>query len=494
MRGAAANPAAPSDILLRLLDPGGRAAWTVLCEERDLPAVVVEAVIGHPERVVRRAFARNPFADPAQRGRLVDDPDCLVRVSLAGGPRRRRARPTPLPDEVVEKFLLAEGNGGDELLTGAEIAQELVSSRQIRQGFQQVALQHPDPRLRAWAAGHWLVLSPRQRDAIRADPDPDVRAEAQRQSRYADPEAMAAELPERDCHYRSMLLVNYAVSRKVAEECLATGRDLWALAHNPHTPADIVARLARVPDPEVRACVAARSDLGPSLLAELADDPVGVVRTRALVHPLPRTDAQRVAIDRIFGLCADEIGQVGGITAERDTDWYEACATSAHPLLRRIAATHPELSAGLMNKLAGDPDAEVRHLLAFNHPLAPAGLLLEAFLACPGQRRLLLTLPRLPRVGLAGLADHDDPEVRALAAADPTLGDPLDALLADSELDVRRAAAANPQLPPALLTALLADPELAEAAATNPRLSPEQLHELLDQAGLPPLRDGRPDM
>ncbi|OIJ95595.1 hypothetical protein BIV24_08285 [Streptomyces colonosanans] len=38
LRGVAADPAAPSDVLLRLLDPAARAAWRDLCEERELPA------------------------------------------------------------------------------------------------------------------------------------------------------------------------------------------------------------------------------------------------------------------------------------------------------------------------------------------------------------------------------------------------------------------------------------------------------------------------
>lgn len=32
---------------------------------------------------------------------------------------------------------------------------------------------------------------------------------------------MEAELPERNCHNRSLLLIDYTVSRKVAERCLA---------------------------------------------------------------------------------------------------------------------------------------------------------------------------------------------------------------------------------------------------------------------------------
>jgi hypothetical protein len=132
-----------------------------------------------------------------------------------------------------------------------------------------------------------------------------------------------------------------------------------------------------------------------------------------------------------------------------------------------------------------DPDQDVRHLLAYHHPAAPAELLLEAFLTGPRQRTFLLTLPAFPRVGLGGLLNHADPEVRTLAAADVTLNEPPYAQLADLDPRVRRAAAANPLLPPDRIAALLDDPALAEAAAANTALTSEQLHDLLDRAGIP---------
>ncbi|MGV9267621.1 hypothetical protein ACWDRR_23520 [Kitasatospora sp. NPDC003701] len=488
LRGVATNPAAPSEVLLRLLAPQGRALWTVLCQERDLPAEVVEAVLTHPERAVRRGFARNRHAAPEQRGRLVDDPDSLVRAALAGGPRPRLRRAEPLPDDVLETLLTAENDDRpDQLLTAAEIRQELESSGQIPQSFRRRMLDHPNPELRAQAAGMWLWLTPGQRDALLADPDPAVAGAAHGHSRTLDPAAMEADLTERDCHHRSLLLGNYAVSHAVAERCLAERRNLWSLAHNTHTPGDIVARLARDPDPDVRRQVAARADLDPSVLAELARDPDRAVRTRALLQPLPRAWSQRAAIDRVMGHPAECIGPVDEMITEPRTSWYEACAGSEDPALRRVAATCPLLPEELVHRLANDPDADVRHLLAYNHPLAPPTTVLDAFVATPRQRPYLLTLSRLPRTGLDRLLHHDDPDVRALAAADTGLAQPPVHLLADPEPRVRRAAAANPRLPLDLVSSLLEDPEHAEGAAANPSLPAERLHELLDHAGLPRL-------
>ncbi|MEV6425686.1 hypothetical protein [Streptomyces sp. NPDC051662] len=485
LRGVAANPAAPSEVLLRLLTAPARPAWTILCKERDLPADVVEAVVSHPERAVRRGFARNRHAAPEQRGRLVNDSDAHVRAALASGPRPLLSRAEALPDDVLETLLTAkDDNSQGQMLTADEIRQELVISGQISQSFRRRMIDHPNPELRAQAVGLWLWLTPSQRDALLADPTPAVRETARRQSRILDPAAMEADLPEQDCHYRALLLVNYAVSLAVAERCLADRRDLWALAQNPHTPSDVVSRLAHDPDPHVRERVAARADLDPALMAELAQDPDGTVRNRVLLQPLPRAWSECAAIDRIIGNAAQSIGPVDEMLIEPETSWYETCAVSPDPLLRRIAATCPRLPAELVHRLADDTDTDVRHLLAYNHPLAPPTIVLDAFIATPRQRPYLLTLSRLPRTGLHHLLDHDDPGVRALAAADTSLPRPPVQLLADPEPRVRRAAAANPLLPYALISSLLNAPEHAEGAAANPSLPTERLHALLDLSGL----------
>ncbi|MFJ9846793.1 hypothetical protein ACIRYZ_41455 [Kitasatospora sp. NPDC101155] len=345
-------------------------------------------------------------------------------------------------------------------------------------------VQHPNPELRAQATSLWLWLTPAQREALLTDPDPVVSEAVRESSRNLDPAAMEAALPERDCHYRSLLLVNYAVSQTVAEQCLAQGRDQWALASNRHTPGDVVARLARDPEPGVRERVAARADLDPALLAVLAEDPDETVRTRARLQPLPRTWPQRAALDRVVGHTSECVGPVGEMFLEPEASWYEACAVSEEPLLRRVAATCAWLPGELVQGLASDPDPQVRHLLALNHPLAPSAIVLDAFMSVPRHRPYLLTLTRLPRTGLGHLLDHADADVRTLAAADSSLAEPPVRLLADPEPGVRRAAAANPLLPLELVSSLLEDPELAESAAANPSLPVARLHELLDRGGL----------
>lgn len=84
LRGIAADAAAPPEVLVRLLDPAARAAWTILCEERDLPPAVVEAVLAHPERRIRRAFAHNPHADPGLSAACLHE--LLDLIGVPGGP------------------------------------------------------------------------------------------------------------------------------------------------------------------------------------------------------------------------------------------------------------------------------------------------------------------------------------------------------------------------------------------------------------------------
>ncbi|WP_328806484.1 protein kinase family protein [Streptacidiphilus fuscans] len=485
LRGVAANPAAPTDVLLRLLDPAARDVWPVLCEQRALPADFVEAALVHHDRAVRRAVARNRHVPVAQRGRLVHDPDSLVRCALAAGPRPQLGDVEPLPDDVLVTFLTALNDDPNRLVTAQEIRDDLQFSGQIPQAFLRRLPEHQAPELRIHATRYWLWLTPEQREALLTDPDPEVRQAAHGNSRVLDPDAMAADLGEPNSHHRSLLLTSYAVAPAVAERCLAEGRDLWALAHNPYTPAQAVSRLAHSPDPKVRERVAARADLSSELLAELAGDPDSTVRSRAHLQGLPRTWPQRNAIDRIIGRSAERLGYLGEAIVEPDTSWFEACARSGHPLLRRVAATFHRLPEDHVARLSEDEDEGVRILLACNHPLAPPHLVLNAFLAAPPQRAYLRTLPRLPRTGLAHLLGHADPEVRALAAADQTLPEPPLALLADGDERVRREAAANPLLPHDLLEDLLDRAETAEGAAANPAQPAPRLHELLDRSGLP---------
>ncbi|MGW2090180.1 hypothetical protein [Streptomyces sp. NPDC001880] len=482
LRGITFNPAAPSDVLVRLLDRAAGEAGLLMCEGRDLPDAVIDAALRHPAGVIRRALARNRYVDPARLAPLATDPSGIVRGWLAAGPRHHPRWVRPLPDDILVTLLMAQDGGEDGKVTENEIIGELESSRQIPLSFYRRMAGHEHPELRIRATWRWQSLTPAQRAALLDDPDPAVREAAQDRNWQLDPERVEAMLPSFDSR-NEFVFGTCALSPALVEQCFADGT-VHPLARNRHTPAYAVARLARHPEAEVRALVAARPDVGPDLVAELREDPDEDVRMCAHLHPFPRTWAEYWAIERVIGHGPDCTCPITEPFTESNTepdigpspDWFAACAVSEEPVLRRVAASWPSLSAELVETLAQDDDEEVRIRLACHHPLVPPHLLLDVFVTRPAHRPHLLALPAFPRTGRAHLVDHPDPEVRALAAADPALPDPP---VEDPDASVRRAAAANPSLSPDSLETLLADPRTAEGASANPSLPVLRMHALL---------------
>ncbi|MGW6704030.1 hypothetical protein ACWGDE_03900 [Streptomyces sp. NPDC054956] len=476
LRGIAFNPAAPSDVLIRLMDEAAGEAGPLMCEGRDLPDDVIDAALRHPARTIRRALAGNRHVDPARLAPLATDPLGLVRVRLAN-PRPRHRRVRPLPDDILVTFLTARDGGEEGMLTENEIIEELSFSRQIPLSFYRSMAGHEHPELRVRATWRWQSLTPTEREALLDDPDPVVREAARSHRWELDPEAVEAKLPTFGSHGKPFVLGTCALSPALVEQCFADDT-VGPLTWNPHTPADAVARLARHPEAKIRARVAARPDLAPDLITELREDPDQDVRMRAHLHPFPRTWAECRAIHEVIGHGPDCTCPITEPATEPAPDWFAACAASEEPVLRRVAASWPGLPAALVETLARDDDEEVRIRLACHHPLAPPHLLLDVFATRPAHRPHLLTLPGFPGTGRTHLIGHPDPEVRALAAADPALPEPP---VDDPDESVRRAAAANPSLTPQALEALLADPRTAEGAAANPSLPVPRMYALLDR-------------
>ncbi|MFJ9922580.1 hypothetical protein ACIRSF_25190 [Streptomyces rubiginosohelvolus] len=477
LAGLALNPSVPESVLLRLLAEAPLAARMVLCRDRALPDAVVDAVVQHPDTRTRSFFARNPHVDPAQRVRLVDDPEWFVRAHLADGPRvASPARPRPLPDEAVVHMISIYEN---ELLGGPFY-------QQISAGLRRSMATHPVAGVRYWGVGEWRSLAPDTRAALLADPDAGVREAAERHVRFEDPTWVESTLPDRPCHARSDLLLHHPLTRAVVEGVLARPageEDKAMIAVNPTLPPDTVVLLAADPDPEVRARIARRTDLGPAERRTLMTDPDPDVRLAVSLHPAlseeerARIDYQ-VPMDHFFvHLLAQE--------APRDPGAVRRDALSCHPLLRRRAAGDRLLPPDLVARLASDDDLGVRVLLAQNHPDAPAALLLRSFLEYTGpERSHLTTRPNFPTEGLADFAGHEDPEVRALAARAPETEPATVAWLTrDPDPAVRAAAARHPNLPQPRLAALLDDEELAHHAAANAVLPPDVIHRLLRTGG-----------
>ncbi|MFG2291772.1 hypothetical protein [Streptomyces sp. NPDC048603] len=476
LRGIAFNPAAPADVLIRLLDEAAGEAGLLMCEGRALPEAVIEAALRHPAMRIRRALACNRHVDPARLVPLASDPSGLVRAQLAGGTRHQPRWVRPLPDDILVTFLTARDGGEDGRVTEWEIVGELWSSRQVPASFPRDMAGHDHPALRLYAAHQWLSLTSAQRRALLDDPDPAVREAARKGSRQLDPEAVEAALPSPGSRNRWFVLGTCALSPAVVEQCFADD-EVHPLARNRHTPADALARLSRHPDAEIRRLVAIRPDLGPEAASELRQDPDEDVRMRARLQPSICTWAEFQAVQTVVEHGPDCTCPITEPATEPSPDWYATCAASGEPVLRRVAASWPGLPAELVGTLALDDDEEVRIRLACHHPLAPPHLLLDVFVTRPAHRPHLLTLSAFPRTGRTHLIGHPDPEVRTLAAADPTLPEPP---LEDPDDAVRRAAAANPNVTPETLDTILTNPRTAEGAAANPSLPVPRMHALLD--------------
>jgi hypothetical protein len=128
-RGLARNPAAPAEVLLRLLDTHEADAAGGLRWHPRLPAAVVGAMLRHPSPRVRAALAGQHRVDPAIRhrlpalpgfptaglGRFTGDPDPAVRALVARDPHADPAVVDRLagdPDPAVRRATAGCPPGG----------------------------------------------------------------------------------------------------------------------------------------------------------------------------------------------------------------------------------------------------------------------------------------------------------------------------------------------------------------------------------------------
>ncbi|MGK5731409.1 hypothetical protein [Streptomyces sp. URMC 124] len=450
--GLAGNPAAPADVLLRLLRAEDAVVGERVARRAGLPGEVIEAIVHHPDIKVRSAFAGSPLAPAAQRARLIDDKP-RVRLALAAGPLVFRTRPEPLPDETYERLF------GDPRPT---IRQEALMSPSLPTRLLAGLADSPDPQLRHAACRVWRDLTPGAREALLADEEPSVRRAAALRAASGDVRHTAELVDELEGRDRSLLLAHGRLDRRLAERFAYSDEpsERMAIAENPSLPADLVAHLARDPHRPVRLAVSARPEL---------------------------TEAQRAAVDHTIEP-GERLAPLTWVReAREDTDVLRRCVHSAHVWLRRSAAVSPHLPPDLVARLAEDDDFAVRLLLCENHPAPPPELMWQVFLQWEGYSRWLLPdKPGFPRHRLAALAHHEDPGLRRHAIRAPDASpELLDRLTRDMAAYVRHEAARDPRLPLPRLYELLADPDTAQDAARNPALPAADMRRLLDEAGLP---------
>ncbi|MGW1989859.1 hypothetical protein [Embleya sp. NPDC001921] len=463
--GVLGNPEAPREVLSRALTGElGRVARVGLAGAPALPQDVIEAMVGHPDRRVRVGLAGNPYVDPAQRARLVGDPDRRVIACTVRGVRHPDGDPRPLPDDAYARFLSHvmtwESGYGDQVLSRDDVMQELLASGMPSHIFRSFA-RRPEAELRSMACGWWESLPFADRVALTVDRERRVRMRARRAA--IDVRRCVTDIDWAPTNRGSESAISSRPLTRADAERIVRGQApphyRPYAAGNPHLPADLVAVLARDPDPRVRYRVSMRSEL---------------------------TEDQRAAIHY-------------EVPAVEDLDfatWYsprplagtpDEWARSAHPGLRRIAAGSAGLSARSRDLLAVDPDLGVRVLTCRHQAGVGPELLLRAYRDFRGcGRSRLIYRAGFPTHGLARFAGDPDPGMRELVLRDPDApADVVLGLLADPERCVRTALARHPAVPVDRLLALLDDAELGPYAARNPALPVEAMHRILDAAGAP---------
>ncbi|MFC4110770.1 hypothetical protein ACFOX0_33270, partial [Micromonospora zhanjiangensis] len=485
----ARNPAAPVDVLLRLLETAPDDIAGTLGRRPDLPPPVRDAMLRHLSPRIRGALAAHPRVDPQAREVLLADPQWRVRIRAWGNRDQR-----PLSDEALTRLLaeLDDPPPPDVPFTREELLGELFTSAAAGPRLRTLAAKHSRPGVRRYAAGFLTALDEPTRQALLTDETSEVRQVAADAVAYREQLMEPADLPDHRGHAYWTVL-HRRLSRDLVDHVLAGGdvAAVGVLAANASTPPDVVEALLRHPEPAVRRKVAERPDLTAGQLAALAADPAVEVRTTVSVHPgLTERQRARIAIDVTTADGDGCFGPAGGCHAypyfrvlPAEVADSVRWARSVNPLLRRRAAGDPRLPGDMVATLADDPDPGVRVLLAQHHPASPPDLLLRCLLEYQGcGRERLAERPGFPTEGLGRFVDDLDPVLRRLVARDPAV-DPavVDRLTADPDPRVRKAMAGSPRLPVARIVALLTDSELAESAAANPALPVERMWRIAEE-------------
>ncbi|TDE32867.1 LRV domain-containing protein [Actinomadura sp. 6K520] len=442
LEGLAANPAAPADLLLLILERAEPRMRNALLRREGVPDAVYEAAARHPDPRTRRLVAAAGHAPVAIRAGLAADPDPAVRRAVASAPEYRGAA-EPLPRDVLAR-LAADPD--------AQVRDALCGNAALPGAVRAALAADPDAKVRMRALLGWPEPPDEVVDAALEDPDPAVRRLAMRLACHRRPEFAAPLLATGQASAVSTVPLDGDQARELCRDPSPATRA--AAAANPHLPADLVEVLAADPAHEVRLAVSLRPEL---------------------------TEDRRAAIDYHVGP-HDRLHPPEWLWARLDDlGLMRRCAASAHVGLRRFAAYSPHLPADVVARLAADDDFVVRLLLSEHHPDPPGDLLLAVALESPFITRLdRVGHPSFPSAGLARLAGSADPVARVLALRDPALGPgAVERLSRDPDPAVRAAAARDGRLPAARLLELLDDPDAAAGAARNPHLPESAMKRIL---------------
>jgi len=383
VRGLSRNPALPDDLVPRILEHPAADKYSVIYG-RAWSDELFDVFAADPDVHLREMLAGCGTAE--QRARMVGDPSIRVVMALLEEPLTAWAQ--PLPGWAYRK--LAERPDAKRLLQRlhpAEVSRAAVAA----------LADVDDEEIAAWTRS--------------ATPEP-------------EPEPVTAE----------------------RARAIAAGDSPWEkvdIALEPGLPADVVTALSADPDPKVRTYVSMRPEL---------------------------SEEQRAAIG--FEVSTnDRLRRIAWVL-EADGEQLQRCVSSAHPGLRRSAACNKRLTADQIATLAADDDFPVRLLLCENHAAVPTDLVVRTYLeARVITRGNLLSHPAIAGADLTRYVDSPHWGARALVVLDRNApAELIERLSRDEDPGVRNWAAHDARLSEERLLELFADPVTAAAAAANPNL------------------------
>lgn len=222
-----------------------------------------------------------------------------------------------------------------------------------------------------------------------------------------------------------------------------------AVAENPRTPAAVLERLATDLEPGVRARVAG-NPLAPAIvLAALSHDEDSQVRAQTGGNPhLPRSVFESLLVD----------ADANVRSAARRNPAIPADLVRKAEAELVLSTRHSRHDRAALAEMAAHKRAEVRMEVAFN-PSADADLLalLGGERRSAVVRRAVAANPNTPAAVLGSLADDKDDQVRQAIAFNGATPATLLAELAGQSIDLALLVAMNPDVPGAVLDALTRD-------------------------------------
>jgi hypothetical protein len=476
--GVAVNPACPVALLKKLAQDGDEKVRRGVAENPSCPSALLDVLAKDRNRDVRVASAKHPSCPSEALERLTQDKASAVRSQAVVHPRCPVA-PEVLAMSAHSDVLRALGNN-DQYPPSIRMT---IQARLLGYAYQAVAEESGsaslEDRLLSSDEGEVLTAFREELSSLLLQPQSSMLAQLigadrgetilQLRDDLADVAAKSSMpwLRLVGLHHRSTSPEILAKRSKSTD-----WMDRLAVACNPSSPQKILAQLKNDPHRLV-AAASQYGEEGKRLAVARQADAQGryaVLNIAPVVEEIRRRFSESTTLEKI-----DEL--VHGCWQSSIAEWQLIPAIEA--------AAHPNVRAGLLERLAKNQDDSVRSEVAGN-PNTRAGLLEIMAKDREQVRWYLARNTACPATVLVALAKDREESVREQAMGNPEFRLKLSAALSAAGMEkmvnslvkrvkhenyqVRKTVAKNPFCPPALLEVLVRDAEevVGWAVVSNP--------------------------